>query len=75
MKSPLGGSGASGNGLQQSEIWWPLGGRVHQGHKTATVVNNTGQLGGSADIGTAIELLLSMIMNDGMVQVRDPILL
>lgn len=34
---------------------------MHQGHETATVVNNTGELGGSEDIGTAIELLLSMI--------------
>lgn len=46
----------------------------NKGHETATVLNNATQLGGSADIGTAIELLLSMIVNDRMVQVRDAIL-
>lgn len=47
---------------------------MHQGHETATAVSNAGQLGGSADIGKAVELFLSMIVNDRMVQVRDPVL-
>lgn len=48
--------------------------RVHQGQETATVVNNTRELGGREDIGTAIELLSSITMNDRMVRVREPIL-